>query len=268
MTHIFAVVNQKGGTAKTTTAVAVASKLALMGKRVLLVDMDPQGNSTMSFDIDVTLLEHTVFDALVHGIPMQNILLSTTIKGLHLAPGNVSLSKTDINLADKDRKQFRLKDILQGLLPFYDYMLIDCPPSYGLLPVNALVASTGVIVPMVPQYFALEGLKQIANSIENIRKELNPGLDITGILFCMVDSRLKITDPTIRMVRDHYHKKVFDCTIGICSKLNEANLMGKSIFEYDEQSRAAKEYAVLVDEILQKTQNGYPGKRTEKELHK
>jgi len=252
MAHIFAVINQKGGTAKTTTAVALASKLALLGHRVLLVDLDPQANTTISFGIDSTALEKSTYDVLVRGAALDEVIVSTGIEKLHLAPGQVELSKTDINLADAEEKQFRLKNALQKVEERYEFVFVDCPPSFGLIPVNALVAATGVIVPMVPQYFSLEGLKQVTTSIDSIKKELNPNLDITGILFCIVDMRLKITEPAIQIVRRHYGEKVFNTFIHVCSKINEANMMGQSLFEYAPKSRAALEYSALVEEILKK----------------
>ena len=252
MAQIISVINQKGGTAKTTTTVNMAACLALKGNRVLLLDMDPQANATLYLGVDPMAVTKSIYHVLIHEEPLESILLSTGIPTMHLAPGSVDLSKTDINLADRDRKQYRLADALAPILSKYDYVFLDCPPSFGLLPVNALVASKKVIIPMVPQYFSLEGLKQIDISIKNIRQNLNPELDILGILFCVVNFQLRITQPSIDMVRQHFTDQVFNQAIRICSKLNESGLAGKSVFEYDAKSRAAVDYSLVVDEMLDK----------------
>lgn len=249
MTHILSVINQKGGTAKTTTAVTLGAQFARVGKRVLLVDLDPQANATIAFGVDAARVEKSTYDILVRGAGFSEVAVASGLDRLDLAPGHVDLSKTDINLADRDGKQLVLKNALAEVAGRYDYILIDCAPSLGLLPVNALTASTGVIIPLVPNYFALEGLKQVQESIRKIRAELNPNLEITGILFCMVDARLKITLPAMEMVRNFYGKQAFQTVIRICNKLNESQIMGKPIFDYAPRARAAVEYAALAEEI-------------------
>ena len=253
MAHVIAVLNQKGGTSKTTSSVALAGRFAAMGKNVLLLDVDPQANTTLALGIDAVQVEKSTYDILVRDARLDDVITSTPIPKLHLAPGKVELSRTDINLADRQRKQFKLKDALKAVADRYEYVIIDCPPSFGLIPVNALVAANGVIIPLVPGFFALEGLKQVQGSIDNIRRELNPQLTITGILFSMVNPRLKITQPAIDMVRAHYQDQVFKTMIHVCSQLNESQVMGKSIFEYAPRSKAAVEYIALADEVIERT---------------
>jgi chromosome partitioning protein len=254
MAHVISVINQKGGTAKTTSAVCIASRFAQRGKRTLLIDADPQGNAGQSLGVDGFTLERTLYDVLVHDVPLREIIVATSQDKLHVAPSQVSLSKTDINLADVDGNQFRLKEALEDVRGRYDYIIIDCQPSFGLIPVNALVASAGCIVPMVPQYFALEGLRQINASLDRIKQELNPNLELYGIVFCVVDRRINLTTQAMEMVEEHYKEQVFKSRIHLCSKLHETVLTGESIFLYAPECRGAKEYSALVDEIAERTE--------------
>jgi chromosome partitioning protein len=258
MAQILAVINQKGGTAKTTTSVALAAQYAHAGKRVLLIDVDPQANATLAFGVDAAALQQSVYDVLVREVPLDEVIVSTHISKLHLAPGHVNLSRTDINLADRERKQFRLKEAIAKSVHRYDHVIIDCPPSFGLLPVNALVAAEAVIIPLAPQYFALEGLKQVQVSIESIRKELNPALRIAGILFCLVDRRLKITVPAMDMVRAHYQGQALNTIVHMCAKVNESHLAGQTIFEYAPDCTAAIEYTALAEEVVQRMNSRSP----------
>jgi len=253
VTTVIAVLNQKGGTAKTTTVVTLASKFALMGKKVLIIDVDPQGNASIGLGVDINALEKSMFDVLVRKTPLDDVIVSTYDDRLHLAPGHVDLSKTDVNLADEDFRQFRLKAAIQAVGNRYDYIFVDCPPSLGLIPVNALVAATSVIIPVVPQYYSLEGLKQVINSIESVKVALNSKIEILGILFCMVNSRPKLTQTTIDLVRGHFGNQVFNTLIHISSKFNEASLLQESLFEFDPHSKVAKEYASVAEEIIERT---------------
>lgn len=250
MTQIIAVLNQKGGTGKTTTTLALGCRFAQLGHKTLLIDVDPQANLTLGLGVDAARLEKSSYDVMVRDLPAEQAIVSTNIALLNLLPGKTELANTDINLGDRHRRQVRLKDALEPIKDAYDFILIDCPPSFGLLPVNALVAADGVLIPMVPNYFALEGLKQVQESIASIRVELNPGLKITGILFSLVDSRLKITQPAMDMVRQYYPDQPFATAIHNCAKINESQILGDSIFTYAPKSRAALEYGQLADEVL------------------
>ncbi|MBN1353544.1 MAG: ParA family protein [Candidatus Omnitrophica bacterium] len=253
MTRIISIVNQKGGTGKTTSTVNIADYLARTGHKTLIVDMEPQSNATLYLGIDPLSLELSVSEALLKKeIGLDEVILSTNTENLHIAPAKVSLANTDLNLADKPDKQYRLKEKLSRVKSRYEYILIDCPPSLSLLPVNALVASEEVIIPLQPKYLSLEGLKQLKVSLEKTREELNPSLKILGILFTMVDMRLKMTKYCIDIVRDYFGDKVFKSTIRVCSKLNETPVAGQSIFVYSPSSKGAKDYKSVAEEIIER----------------
>jgi len=253
MTRVISVVNQKGGTGKTTSVINIAACLCRMGYKTLILDMEPQANATLYLGIDPLPLEISMYDVLLKdGVSLNDIILSTIIENLHLAPAQVSLAKTDINLADKPNKQYRLKEKLTDIKPRYDYVLIDCPPSLSLLPINALTASDEVIIPLQPKYLSLEGLKQLKVSLDRTRDELNPSLKTLGMLFTMVDMRPKMTKHSMDLVREHFSDKVFNSIVRVCSKFNEAPIAGQSIFEYDPTSRGAKDYKDVTEEVIKR----------------
>jgi len=253
MTRVISVVNQKGGTGKTTSVINIAACLCRMGHKVLIVDMEPQANATLYLGIDPLSLEISMYDVLLkEAVSLNDIILSTHIENLHLAPAQVSLSKTDINLADKANKQYRLKENLLDAKLRYDYILIDCPPSLSLLPINALAVSDEVIIPLQPKYLSLEGLRQLKVSLDRTRDELNPSLKVIGILFTMVDMRPRMTKHNIAHVREHFGEKVFDSVVRVCSKFNEAPIAGQSIFEYDPRSKGAEDYKNVTEEIVKR----------------
>lgn len=261
MTRIISVANQKGGTGKTTSVINISAYLSHMGYKTLIVDMEPQANATLYLGIDPLSLEISMYDVLLkESVSLSDIILSTNIKNLHLAPTQVSLAKTDINLSDKPNKQYRLKEKLISIKTRYDYILIDCPPSLSLLPINALTASDEVLIPLQAQYLSLEGLKQLKHSLDKIRDELNPSLKILGILFTMVDMKPKLTKPSMDLVREHFGKKVFTSMVRTCDEFNEAAIAAESIFEYSPKSKGAEDYKNVTEELMQRG-NVFYGKK-------
>lgn len=253
MARVISVVNQKGGTGKTTTVISIAAYLAKKGFKTLIADMEPQANATLYLGLDPELFEISMYEVLLReSVDINDIILTTNMSNLDLAPAQVSLAKTDLNLANASKKQFRLKDKLFTARMKYDYIVIDCPPSLSLLPINALAASDEVIIPLQPEYLSLEGLKQLSHSLERAKTELNPHLKTLGILFTMVDMRTRMTRHSMGLVKDYYGDLVFNTKIRLCSKFNEAPIMGQSIFEYDPKSKGAEDYRSLTEEILKR----------------
>lgn len=249
MAEIIAVINQKGGTAKTTTSVNISACLAEKGNRVLLVDMDPQGDAGLGFGIHADQLETSMFSVLVQGLSLKENIYSTNILNLDLAPGGRDVARTDINLADQEDRHARLLTAIECVRDIYDYIIIDCPPSFGLLPLNALVAAQQVLIPMAPQYFSLEGLKQVMISVRRVRESYNPSLQIAGILFCLVDKRNRMSRPSMDMVKAHFPGLVLKTKIKLCPKLNESNIAGKPVIYYASHSHGAQDYRSASKEI-------------------
>ena len=252
MTKIISVVNQKGGTGKTTSAINVASCLAQKGLSCLVLDVEPQANATLCLGIDPLELSKAMYEVLLNEATLEEIILDTNIKNLKIAPAQVSLANTDINLADEPENQFKLKKKLSSLKENFDYIIIDCPPSLSLLTINALSASDEVLIPILADYLSLEGLIQLSDTIERVRKNLNPHLRILGILICMADYRMSITRESIDLVRKHFRELVFDSEVGVSVKLKEAPSFGKSVFEYAPRSSGAESYRKVTEEMLNK----------------
>lgn len=251
MNTVISVLNQKGGTGKTTSVVTIAHCLVKKGYRVLVIDLDPQANATLSLDIYPEDFNISISKVLIDDeLPLSNIILPAKIKNLHLAPADSSLGSVDINLADSKEKQFKLRNKIRSSNFKYDFILIDCPPSLGLLPINALAASRYVLIPMLAKYLALEGLKQMVISIEKVRQELNPDLELLGILFCMVDFRLDITKPSIDLVRKSFKDRVFERSIHFCPEFDEAVVVKETVLEYAPASAGALDYDNVTDHIL------------------
>jgi chromosome partitioning protein len=251
MSRIISIINQKGGTGKTTSTINISSYLALRGRQVLVIDMEPQVNATLALGFDPLVLNKSMYDVLLEeDVLLEDVILPTSIRNLYLAPAKVILANTDLNLADKPDKQYYLRHKINGLRKDFDYILIDCPPSLSLLVLNALVASGEVLIPLQADYLSLEGLEQLISSINRVRDNLNPSLKILGVLFCMIDYRLKITRYSADLVKAHFKDLVFNTTIRVCTKLKEAIAFGQSIFEYAPHSRGAKDYKNLAEEIM------------------
>lgn len=248
MAKILSFVNQKGGTGKTTSCINVASKLTIDGWGVLLIDLDPQANATLSLGINSTELKNSMYEVLLNHIPLTEILKKTT-KGFNIAPASTELTNTDISL---EGHQARLKDALQGLKDNFDYILIDCPPALNLLTINALVASDGVIIPILCDYLSMEGLKQLLNTVEKVKKTFNRGLQTVGILPNMVDHRRNLTDEVLGLLRKEFKSLVFKTEVPVCVALAEAPSFGKDIFSYASWSTGANAYKKVGDELVKR----------------
>lgn len=248
---IYAIANQKGGVAKTTTAVNVSSCLAEEGKRVLLVDIDPQGNASSGLGVDRVRVKKCIYDVLVNEVPVQNVIMPTDIPGLEILPATIQLAGAEIELTNSVSREIRLKSALKDIVTNYDYIFIDCPPSLGLLTLNALTAADAVMIPIQCEYYALEGLGQLLNTINLIKKHLNPRLEIAGIVLTMFDARTNLSIQVVDEIKEHFPGKVFKTIIPRNVRLSEAPSHGKPITKYDLKSRGAQVYIELAREVME-----------------
>jgi chromosome partitioning protein len=253
MALVLAVVNQKGGVGKTTTVVNLASLLADNGKKVLLVDIDPQGNATSGLGFDKNNLAKTVYDVFINGEPLRNATYDSRRKNLHLCPANIDLAGAEVELVQVVSRETVLKRAVQAVDSSYDYILFDCPPSLGLLTVNALTAADGILVPIQSEYYALEGLTQLMETVNLIKHSLNPHLFVFGVVVTMFDSRTQLAHQVANEVRRYFGDKVFRTIIPRNVRLSEAPSYGKSIQEYDPRSKGAESYAALAREVIRRT---------------
>ena len=247
MSKTIAILNQKGGVGKTTTTINVGAYLAKLGKSVLIVDLDPQGNATSGLGIDKQSLDSTVYDVLFGSVNIAHMIKDTSHAGLHVLPTNSQLAAAEVDLAIEDRREFRLKEALDTVT--YDYILIDCPPSLGLLSLNALTAANLVLVPVQAEYYALEGLGQLLDVIQRVRQGLNSNLELLGIVMTMYDSRTSLSEQVMEEVKKHFGQKLFHTVIPRNVRLAEAPSFGKSILEHDKWSKGARSYKSLAKEI-------------------
>lgn len=250
MTRTIAVLNQKGGVGKTTTVINVAAYLAKSGKSVLVVDLDPQGNATSGLGLDKQILDSTVYDLLFNTVTATNLTKDSSIAGLHILPTNSQLAAAEVDLAQESNREFRLKQALQNLE--YDYIFIDCPPSLGLLSLNALTAADLVLVPVQAEYYALEGLGQLLDVVQRVRQGLNTKLELLGIVITMYDSRTSLSDQVVQEVKKHFGTKIMNTIIPRNVRLAEAPSFGKSILEHDKWSKGARSYKALAKEVEQR----------------
>ncbi|HPF08771.1 MAG: AAA family ATPase [Candidatus Cloacimonetes bacterium] len=253
MAKIITIVNQKGGVGKTTTTVNLAAALAVLEKRVLLIDLDPQGNATSGVGIDKENVELQVYDALIGRESIHKCILPTSTSNLFCIPGNINLTGAEIELVHEFAREHKLKEALQPIVNEWDYILIDCPPSLGLLTVNAMTASTDVLVPIQCEYYALEGVSQLLTTIRLIQKNLNPSLNILGILLTMFDKRVNLSMQVAKEVHRYFKEKVFRSVIPRNIKLTEAPSFGKPIFLYDIRSPGAMSYLSLANEVVERS---------------
>ena len=253
MARIITIVNQKGGVGKTTTAGKEAAGRALLEKKTLLIDFDPQGNATSGVGIDKDSLKTQIYDALIGEVPLAETVMKTDTQNLWCVPGNIDLTGAEIELVQEFAREHRLREALQPVLPDYDYVIIDCPPSLGLLTVNALTAASDLLVPIQCEYYALEGVSQLLSTIRLIQKSLNPNLNIIGILLTMFDRRVNLSMQVAKEVRHYFKDKVFRTIIPRNIKLTEAPSFGKPIFLYDIRSPGAMSYLNLATEIIERT---------------
>jgi len=252
MGKIIAIANQKGGVGKTTTSVNLAASLGVLEKKVLLIDADPQANATSGLGIDVEAVEKGTYQVLEHTANAVDVVVETSSPNLSIIPAHIDLVAIEIELVDKDQREYMLKKALKPIKDQYDYILIDCAPSLGLLTLNALTAADSVMIPIQCEYFALEGLGKLLNTIKSVQKIHNPALDIEGLLLTMYDSRLRLSNQVVEEVQKHFNDMVFSTIIQRNVRLSEAPSYGESIINYDAGSKGASNYLSLAHEVIKK----------------
>ena len=250
MGKIIAIVNQKGGVAKTTTAINLAAALGLRGYQTLLLDLDPQGNATSGLGVDRREIQYCIYDLLINDAPFEAVLHHTEYRNLDLVPATIQLAGAEVELVSAISRENKLRRSLRPQKPFYDYILIDCPPSLGLLTVNALAAADSLLVPLQCEFYALEGLTQLLSTYEMIRGGLNPELKIEGVLLTMYDSRTNLSQQVVSDVRDFFKDKVFRSIVPRNVRLSEAPSFGKPIGVYDRHCVGSERYESLAEEVL------------------
>ena len=252
MANRIAIANQKGGVGKTTTAVNLSSCVAALGRRVLMVDMDPQGNCTSGLGIDKSSLQRTNYHVLTQDYPVQQVIRHTLIENLDLLPANIQLAGAEIEMVSTDHREFRLKEALDSVEDQYDDIFIDCPPSIGILTLNSLTAAREVIIPIQCEYYALEGLSQLMNSVNLVKQSTNPTLDVNGVVLTMFDSRTNLSNQVADEVRKFFGSKVFQTMIPRNVRLSEAPSYGLPVSMYDPASAGAQAYQRLAEEYVAK----------------
>ncbi|MFA5565031.1 MAG: AAA family ATPase [Acidimicrobiia bacterium] len=247
--RVIALANQKGGVGKTTTAVNLGASLAELGYRTLLIDLDPQGNASSGLGLDPRTIEHSMYGVLLHDLPMEDCIEATSLRNLFVAPANLDLAGAEIELVPVFSREQRLRIALEPILDQFDYILIDCPPSLGLLTVNGLVAASEVLVPIQCEYYALEGLGQLVRNVDLVQRQLNPGLELSTIVLVMYDARTKLSEQVVAEVREHFGDKVCRQIIPRTVRLSEAPSFGQPIITFDPTSRGAIAYRELAKEV-------------------
>ncbi|HQL37635.1 MAG TPA: AAA family ATPase [Bacillota bacterium] len=251
MSKSIAVFNQKGGVGKTTTVINLCACLANRGKKVLMIDIDPQGNTTSGVGIDKTSLEKTIYDVLINDSDPRDCIIDTNRENLFIIPSSVQLAGAEIELTEMNKRELKLRECIDSIKDEYDYIFIDCPPSLGLLSINALSAVDSVLIPIQCEYYALEGVSQLMNTIKLVKKSLNPDLDIEGVVLSMFDGRTNLSIQVVDEVKKYFRGKVYTTMIPRNVRLAEAPSYGMSIIEYDIKSKGAESYMDLADEFIE-----------------
>ena len=252
MGKIITLANQKGGVGKTTTAINLAASLAALEKKVLLVDADPQANATSGLGFETKNVKAGLYETLVNDENPENVILSATVEGLYLLPSSIDLVGAELEMLDVPNRERVMKSVLAKIKDNYDYIFIDCSPSLGLLVLNALTAADSVLIPVQCEYFALEGLTKLLNTIRMIQKALNPELNMEGFIMTMYDGRLKLSEQIVDEVKKHFDKMVYETIVFRNVKLSEAPSFGQSIIDYDIASKGAENYLALANEFLRR----------------
>jgi len=252
MGKVIAIANQKGGVGKTTTAVNLSACLGKAGKKTLIIDIDPQGNTTSGLGIDPKTLDLSIYDCLINNTKMKDVILKTEFEGLWIIPSNINLAGAELELVMQDKREFLLKKAISEIKEYFDYILIDCPPSLGLITLNSFTSADSILIPIQCEYYALEGLSQLTNTIKMIKKALNPTLAIEGILLTMFDARTNLSIQVVDEVKKFFGAKVFGTIIPRNVRLSEAPSFGQPIIEYDKHSRGAECYTELAEEVIER----------------
>lgn len=250
MVKVIAIANQKGGVGKTTTSVNLSACLAELGKKVLLMDVDPQGNSTSGYGIDKSKIKRSIYDVLVDDVDMSEAILSTEIENLKILPATIQLAGAEIELVSVMSRETKLKRAIDKVKYDYDYVIIDCPPSLGLLTINSLTAANSVLVPIQCEFYALEGLSQLMNTVALVQKNLNPILELEGVVLTMFDARTNLSLQVVEEVKSHFRQKVYQTIIPRNVRLSEAPSHGQPVTTYDPRSKGAEVYFELAKEVI------------------
>ena len=250
MSKVIAIANQKGGVGKTTTAINLSSCLAAKGKKVLVIDMDPQGNTSSGFGVNKNETENTIYELILEECAVEECLMKDVVENVSLIPANVNLAAAEIELIDVDKKEYILKNELDWIKDQFDYVVIDCPPSLSMLTVNAMTTANSVLVPIQCEYYALEGLSQLIYTVNLVRERLNPALTIEGILFTMYDSRTNLSNQVVENVKNHLNQRIYKTMIPRNIRLAEAPSYGIPINIYDPKSAGAESYMALAEEVI------------------
>lgn len=254
MTKIIAVANQKGGVGKTTTAVNLSACLAVKGKKVLLIDIDPQGNATSGLGIDKNAVKTSIYDVIINDVDIEETLVPTKIKNLMVSPSNINLAGAEVELVTVISREMRLKTALEEIVDKFDFIMIDCPPSLGLLTLNALTAANTILVPIQCEYYALEGLSQLMNTVKIVQKHLNRNLRVEGVVLTMFDARTNLSIQVVDEVKKYFGNKVYRTIIPRNVRLSEAPSYGLPIILYDEKSKGAECYMELAEEVIESSE--------------
>lgn len=252
MAKVISVANQKGGVGKTTTAVNLSAGLGLNGKKTLIIDVDPQGNSTSGLGIDKRSIKGSTYDILVDGAKAEDVIIHTDFQNLDIMPSSIELAAAELEIAEIKHREALLKNALAPVRGNYDYIIIDCPPSLGLITTNALCLSDTILVPIQCEYYALEGLSQLMNTVRRVKRQYNQRLDMEGVLLTMYDGRLNLTQQVVEEVKKYFPRKVFATVIPRGVRLSEAPSFGKPVMYFDKNSKGSKAYLELAKELINK----------------